>query len=380
MKGNRIKERNIMRARKWIFALLCLLLWAASPGEAFAAEPGLEEQIAEKSGMTKAIESLDKGTRAMLDQWGVDGLGKGGLDGGRVFESICRLVREKLTGPLKACGALLGILLLCRLASAMGQGEPGQAVGVIGAAACGVVAAPHMLGLLSLCTATAESASAFLLASVPAYTALLTASGSPAAGGGYSFLTLGVGNLLPVLTSGLLLPLLRIFLALSAAGCVSGLAVQKLAASLYSFVKWLLLLAVTLFSGVLSVQTILNTQLDAAGSKAVKLVASSAIPIVGGALGDAMGAIQGSVHVVRSGAGAFGMLAALCLFAPAMIEASLWAGVCTVGQLTADLCGVPASPLLGACANSAKLVLAALASLCVVCLTCTGVVLFAKGG
>lgn len=371
-----------MKASRWIpWALACLLLWAAGGQGARALEAeALQEQIAEKSGITKALDSLDKGTKALLSQWGIEGTSGGEVDGEKVFRSLSALVREKLTGPLKACAAFLGILLLCRLASSMGEGGTARPVGLIGTAACGVVAAPPLLGLLGLCKATAESASAFLLASVPAYTALLAATGSPTAGGAYSFLTLAVGNLLPLLSSGLLLPLLRVFLALSAAGCVSGLPVQKLAASLYSFIKWALLLGVTLFSGVLSVQTILNTQLDAAGSKAVKLVASSAIPIVGGALGDAIGAIQGSVQVVRSGAGAFGMLAALCIFAPAMVEASLWAGACTIGQLAADLCGVPAAPMLAACANGAKLILAVLVSLCVVCLTCTGVVLFAKGG
>ncbi len=351
-----------------------LLAFPALPAHA------LEEQIAEKSGLPQALESLDKGTRTLLDQWGADSLEEG-VQGEKIFRSLCGLVQEKLTGPLKACAALIGILVLSRIAGCMGEGEPSGAATGIGCLACGVVIAPHVLGLAAQCGAVAESASAFLLASVPAYAALLTVSGSVAAGGSYSFLTLGAGNLLPLLASGLLMPLLRVFLALSLSACVSGVKMQKLASSLYSFTKWLLLAAVTLFSGILSVQTILNTQMDAAASKTVKLITSSAIPIVGGALGDALGAIQSSVQVVRSGAGAFGMLAALCIFAPVLIETALWAGVCTLGQVAADLCDVPpASAMLGACASAVKLVLAVLCSLCVVCLTCAGVVLFAKGG
>ena len=340
----------------------------------------LPEQIAEKSGLGEVLESLDKGTRALLAQWGGDDL-KEGIDGEKIFRSLCSLVREKLTGPLKALAALLGILVLCRLAGCLGEGDASDAAARIGCLACGVAAAPPLLGLITRCGAVAESASAFLLASVPAYTALLTVSGGAAAGGGYSFLTLGAGSLLPLLTSGVLLPLCRVFLALSLSAGAAGVKVQKLAQSLYGFVKWLLAAAVTLFSGILSVQTILNTQMDAAANKTMKLLASSAIPIVGGALGDALGAIHSSVQVVRSGAGAFGMLAALCLFAPAIIEAALWAGVWSLGQIAGDLCGVPgASSLLGACACAAKLILAVLCSLCVVLLTCAGVVLFAKGG
>lgn len=363
--------------------LLCLVLLAAvgmGPKARAREGPGLEEQIAEKSGMADVLDSLDKGTQALLSQWG-GYEPEEGINGEKIFKSLCGLVQEKLTGPLKAGAALIGILLLSRLAGCIGEGEPASAAETIGCLACGTVAAPYVLGLVSRCGAAAESASAFLLAGVPAYTALLAASGSVSAGGSYSFLTLGAGTLLPLLATGVLMPLLRVFLALSLSACVSGVSLEKPAASLYSFTKWLLVAAVTLFSGILSVQTILNTQIDAAAGKAAKLLASSAIPIVGGALGDALGAIQSSVQVVRSGAGAFGMLAALCLFAPAMIEAALWAGVCTLGQLAAGLCGVPrAGSLLGALASAVKLVLAVLCSLCVVCLTCAGVVLFAKGG
>jgi len=369
------------RLTHWIvFFLVCLAVGGIGLRASADGGPGLEEQIAEKSGMDEVLGSLDKGTRTLLSQWGGDELAEG-ISAEKIFHSLCGMVQEKLTGPLKACAALVGILVLSRLAGCMGEGEPSGAAALLGCLACGVVIAPHVLGLVTRCGAAAESASAFLLASVPAYAALLSASGSVTAGGSYSLLTLGAGNLLPLLTSGVLLPLLRVFMALSVSACVSGVKVQKLASSLYSFTKWLLLVAVTLFSGILSVQTILNTHMDAAANKAVKLITSSAIPIVGGALGDALGAIQSSVQVVRSGAGAFGVLAALCIFAPAMIEAALWAGVCTLGQIAADLCDVsPAASLLGACASAVKLVLAVLCSLCVVCLTCAGVVLFVKGG
>ena len=360
--------------------VMFVLLVACTKAQGAEAE-SLPEQIAEKSGLTEAMDSLARGTKALLNQWGADNLGEEGLDGGRIFQALCALVQEKLTGPLKAWGAVLGVLLLCRLAGCMEEGSLSPMVPLIGCLACAAITLPAILALLAQCAVTAESASAFLLASMPAYGALLAASGSVAAGSAYTFLTLGAGSALPLLSSGLLLPLLRIYLALAVSSGVSGMPVQRLSASLYSFIKWMLVLAVTLFSGILSIQTILNTHIDAAAGKTVKLIASSAIPIVGGALGDAVGAIQSSVQVVRSGAGAFGMLAALCIFAPAMIEASIWAGVCTLGQIAGELFGVPAAAgLLGSCASAAKLVLAVLASLCVVCLTCAGVVLFAKGG
>ena len=359
-----------------VLVAAALLWWG--PG-AWAAER--EGAIWEKAGGMEMVESLDKDTRRLLDGMGIDGLPQEGIEGGRVFSALSRLVKDKISGPLRACGALVGMVVLCRLAQHMETGAAQEAVGLVGGLACGLVVVPPMLGLITTCERTAQSASVFLLAGAPAYAALLTVSGGAASGGGYSFLTLGLGSAISLLSTGVLMPLLRVFLALAVSAGVSGAKVQRLTDGLYSLTKWLLVLGVTLFSGVLSVQTVINSHMDAAASKAAKLIASSAIPIVGGVLGDAVGAIQGSIEVVKSGAGAFGILAALCVFAPAVIEAALWAGVCTAGQLAADLCGAaPAGSLLGSCAAAAKMALAVLCSLCAVCVTCAGVVLFAKGG
>ena len=122
---------------------------------------------------------------------------------------------------------------------------------------------------------------------------------------------------------------------------VSGAGLDRLAKSLYGFAKWALVLAVTVFSGFLSIQTALNAQVDAATSKAAKLAVSSAIPIVGSAFGDAIAAIQNSVHAVKSGVGAFGILAALCIFCPGGHPTALWVGVCTAGQIAGELFQAP---------------------------------------
>ena len=131
---------------------------------------------------------------------------------------------------------------------------------------------------------------------------------------------------------------------------------------------------------ILSVQTVLNAQVDAASGKAVKFLASSAVPIVGGAFGDAVAAIQNSVEIVKSGVGAFGILAALCIFVPAMLQGALWMGVCLLGQVAAGLFDTPRlGSLFGACAWVAKMVLAVLVSVCAVAVVCAALVLCVKG-
>lgn len=346
-----------------------------------AQEEDVKAGLYEKSGASDLYGSLDGETRDLLSQAGVESAQAGeGLSWEGLFQALSQVLRDKLTGPLKAIAALTAVAVLCRLASCFGSGSAGGAVSLAGALASAAVVVTPLLRLMETAGRTIESASVFLLSAVPVYGALMAASGSPAAGASYSFLTLAAGNAIPILCTTVIFPLLHMFLALALVSSVSQVRLGRLSGSLYGFAKWLLVLAVTVFSGVLSVQTALNAQVDAATNKAAKLVVSTAVPIVGGAFGDAVAAIQNSVHAVKSGVGAFGMLAALCVFAPVAIEAALWTAVCAGGQIVSDLFeGQKLSSLLGMCGSVSRMLLAVIASTCAVCVVSAAILLFVKG-
>ncbi len=334
------------------------------------------EDILEKSGAGELYSVLDKDTQALLDSAGAgEGTIAQPVSGEGMFQELSRMVREKLSAPLKALGALLAVCVMGRFCGCFEEGNLAGTARLTISAACGLVLASPVLGLLETCQRVTDSAAAFLGAAVPVYAGLLGASGNAAAGSGYSFVAMLAGEALPVLAGGFFLPLLRVYLALS----VSGL--SRLTGALYSFCKWGMVMAVTVFAGILSLQTAVNAQVDAAANKAAKLALSTGVPIVGSALGDAAAAIQNSLNMVRSGAGAFGILAALCIFAPAVVECLLWAGVCMAAQTAAEVLEVPqAGAMAGAFGGAARMVLAVLASVCVVCLVTAGAIVFVRTG
>ena len=348
--------------------LTCLLLTFSFSCTARA--QGFEEELAEKSGARELSDALDGETRGLVEE----------VEEGDFLSVLSALLQEKLNGPFRALSLLAAVMILCRLSACFGEGMVANTVSLAGSLLCALTVVSPLLSLLHTAEQTTESASVFLLAAAPVYGGLLIASGAPTAGSTYSALTLLLGNWVPVLSASLIFPALRVFLLLSVAASVTSMKLSALTDSLYSFLKWALVLSVTAFSGVLSVQTFLNAQVDAAASKAVKLMASAAVPIVGGAIGDAAAAIYNSVGLVKSGAGAFGILALLCIFLPTVIEAVLWSCVCAAGQLTADLLESPKlSALLKLCGGAAKMILAVLAATCAVSLVAAAIVLCVKG-
>lgn len=50
----------------------------------------------------------------------------------------------------------------------------------------------------------------------------------------------------------------------------------------------------------------------------------SFVPVVGGALEDAFGTVQSCVKLLKSGVGAFGLLAGAFIFLPVILECVLW--------------------------------------------------------
>ena len=340
------------------------------------------EDILEKSGAGELYSVLDKDTQALLDSAGAgEGTIAQPVSGEGMFRELSRMVREKLSAPLKALGALLAVCVMGRFCGCFEEGNLAGTARLTISAACGLVLASPVLGLLETCQRVTDSAAAFLGAAVPVYAGLLGASGNAAAGSGYSFVAMLAGEALPVLAGGFFLPLLRVYLALSVAASLSGSGLSRLTGALYSFCKWGMVMAVTVFAGILSLQTAVNAQVDAAANKAAKLALSTGVPIVGSALGDAAAAIQNSLNMVRSGAGAFGILAALCIFAPAVVECLLWAGVCMAAQTAAEVLEVPqAGAMAGAFGGAARMVLAVLASVCVVCLVTAGAIVFVRTG
>ena len=369
--------------RKITISFLVMLFFILLGGfVSYAQETVLQEQdeIYEKSGAKGMYESLDKETRDRLSEAGIDiPQIKGELRFQQIFNAISAAFRDKITAPMGAVAALSAIIIICRICTCFENDGIGNIAIIIGTLIAVSVLVMPIIKLISSVEIVIKTASVFLATSVPIYSALMIASGDTVTGGGYGLLTLAAANAVPMIAGSLIIPLLNIFLAFAISSAISDTKFQKLTDSLYRFSKWVLILLVTIFCGFLTIQTILNTHVDSVTKRTAKLFASTAIPIVGGAFGDALSAIGESVQLVKSGVGAFGVLAALFIFLPIIIEILLWIFVCNISEIVSDLFEVPQiSSFMGVCSSVVKMILAVVVSVMAVCVASAAVVLVIK--
>ena len=103
-------------------------------------------------------------------------------------------------------------------------------------------------------------------------------------------------------------------------------------------------------------------------------------PIVGGAFGDAFSVLGASIGMIKSGVGAFGILASLAIFLPLCLQAAVWLGVCFLSSLAAELFSLSKlAAFLDGCATALKLLLAVIFSIGAVSVVSAAVVLCVRG-
>lgn len=367
-----IMKKRILRV---FLALTVFILLLSLPVRADEAE------LYQNSGADTLMEALPEEVQSLLQNVGADPMETPAPDAAaKLFSALSEGFRAEWTAPARALLTLLASCVLCRLVQEFAAKELSYAVSVCGALCAAVTLLSPMASLLEQAARVTDAAAVFLLAAVPVYAGLLFTAGNTVTAPTYGALSLAAANAVSVLSSAVLIPVLRVFLAFSVASAVTSFDLKRLTDALYKVIKWALVLAVTVYTGVLSVQTIVANSAEMAGGKAAKMLVSGAIPIVGGAFSDAFSVIVSGAALVKNGVGAFGLLASLAIFLPLCIKAAAWLLICFCAGLAAEVLGLkPLASFLNGCAAALRLLIAAVCSVGAVAVVSAAVVLCVRG-
>lgn len=334
------KEENGKMMKKIICFLFLLAAAFSLCTEAHAQTVGVSQpdysncssELAEQSGAANLPDKLPEETKKMLQGLGVDGSNWSSVTSitpQNYFQKILSVFSGQLKHPLRVFASAVSIILLCALISGMklsfGEKPLGGVVGTVGTLCmCAVIIQP-IVSCISDAAEVLKASSAFLLACVPVLTAVMAAAGQAVTAGSYHILMIAVGNTISLFASTFLVPMMNIFLALSIVSAVSpGIHLNGFCSVLNKIVKWIMGLGMTLFTGLVTTHSLVAASQDSTTAKAAKFVVGSFVPVVGSALGEALNTVSGCVKMLKSGIGAFGLLAGLLIFLPVLAECMLW--------------------------------------------------------
>lgn len=224
-------------------------------------------------------------------------------------------VRPDLAEAAKICLSAAGITLLVSILHCF-PGSSRKAAELGGTVAVGAVLLGCTHSLVALSSSTVTELSEYGRLLIPVMTTAMAAQGGITASAALYSGSAVFNSLLSTVISRVLMPMIYIFLALSAANSAIGEDTLK---KMRDFVKWLITWALKtllyVFTGYMSITGVVSGTTDAATLKATKLTISGMVPVVGGILSDASEAVLVGAGVVKNAAGIYGILAilAVCL-------------------------------------------------------------------
>lgn len=371
-----------------LLAILFLLAGLSIPAAAQSQEIDLQSQM-DAVGADELMDQLPGDAQRLLDSAGVDGIDYKQLlllTPAQFFHSIWQLVLEKLKQPMTTFCAVLGTVLLCALLdclkTSLWEGNLSSAFSAVAAVCTSAAIAAPIINCITTTAGAIRDCSNFILAFVPVFSSVVTAAGQPVTATTYTVFLFGACQVVSQVVSGTLVPLMGIYLALCIVGSLTpGIDIVSVAKVIKSTVCWSLGFLLTIFVGLLSLQTVVASGSDTVVAKTAKFLIGSFVPVVGSALSDAFVATQGYMKLLKATVGAFGTLVAALTFLPIFLQTSIW--YLTV-NLTAAISSMLGIKQVSDILKSASAVLGVLiaVSLCVALLVIisTSLVLMASTG
>ena len=278
-----------MRCLKVIAALLMLL--ALNTAVCFALEEETTDNYSsfyESSGADSLDDSLPDDVKDTIDSAGIDISNWQSMlspSPKKIISMFADIARGSFKKPIKDMVIIAGVVVLVGLIKGTAAAENfSEPLNIVIGCAVAITVFASSAGVISQGMSAVETTSDFMLALIPVLAGIITAAGNPT-------LALTYGSFAMA--------------AAQAAAQTAGNIIMPLCGA---------------FSAVLGLKSLLAGSADTLASKGIKLALSSAVPIVGGALSDAYSSIIGSVSLLKSTVGVFGVIAVVMIDLPVVLQ------------------------------------------------------------
>ena len=304
-------------------------------------------ELPQSAELSKLSDYLDGDTKKLLQEFGIDPTDYKSflnLKPQNAFRAFFESIKGTFSAPLAALGAAAAVLVLCcmTLNTAPDRLKMSGSYGYIGILSLASVVLTPMMTSVTAAVGAMKAASGFMLLFVPVFAGIVAASGGISTAASYSAVMLTVCEAVSGFSSFAVAPLVGGYICLGMTAGVSGLdGAPKLAESFKSAINWILGLLMTLFTGFLSLQNVVGRAADNLTLKTTRYFVGSMVPVVGGALSDALMTVTAGIELLRSTAAAWGLLVLCLLFLPTMVSLIVWKIVLKILSAVSKMLSLP---------------------------------------
>ena len=284
--------------------------------------------VLEGQGVEDMLETVPPSAKDLLGDVGIEDVTQM-ANPTHIFHKGLALVKEYMTAPLRIFISLCGIMILSAMLeifhTTLNSGGGRNIFQIMISAVVATIVITPIVECIYECASTLINYSYFTATFIPVLAGLMTASGQPLTGSAFNILLFWICQMTSNIISQFFVPLLCAYLALAMISIICpDLQIQNVVNGVKTFILWGLSLTLTIFLGVLSLQSVVASSGDNLSIRTTKFMIGSLVPGVGGALSDLFVAAQGWIQIAKGSLGAFGVVVTLFTFLPILIKVALW--------------------------------------------------------
>lgn len=280
----------------------------------------INEMIKEKSeayGIDNLQRDVPSDIKSYLRQFGLDDITPENVSGALSFEKILNFITMNFVDTLKTNSKLIlniaAVLLFIALFDALKNSYSDKNLSPVFNFAAGVIMCLILYKPLYDCAEASvysiRSMSDFMTCLIPVMLTLMASSGQVATAAVYNSFLFTSTQIATSIAGNVLLPLSNIYIAVGIASCVSDNANLKgITDFMKKIINWGIGIVLTLFIGILSLQTVISSSTDTLSKRTLKFAVGSFLPVAGGMLSDAVDTFVSCVNILKSTTGIFGII------------------------------------------------------------------------
>ncbi len=275
-------------------------------------------------------DSLDSQTQELLKEIGADTADFDSMFGvtpQKILSLAKKLVTGSIEAPTRSAVRLIAVIILIAVFECFAPGETKikTAVGIVGTLLCVISVISPLSTAVSSAVSSIAIGEKLMLSLIPVLAAVVTVTGNPTLAASFQSIAFTGAQVISGISNGYIVPIVGAVMALDVTGAImpsyklGGITslIKKGLTAILTFVS-------TLFVSFLGIKGALANAADTVASKGIKLVISSAVPVVGGALSEAYSGIIGSLVLVKSTIGIFGIAAVALINLPSCLQLLFW--------------------------------------------------------
>lgn len=238
---------------------------------------------------------------------------QGKVDNQTIYQKILSVLGTEVQSGIKSLIGILAIIVIHSILKSVSESLENDNISkliyYVQYIAIVTIIMVNFSDIISLVKTTSSNLVGFMNSLVPILVSLMMYTGSIATSSILEPIILFMINFIGNLIETVLIPLTFIIAALSILSKLSDqISIERITKFLKSGVVWFLGILLTVFVGVVSLEGTLSSSVDGITAKTTKAIVSSAIPVVGKILGDAVDTVLGCGIILKNAVGVIGVI------------------------------------------------------------------------